>query len=183
MQIKLRPEISSYVAVSIDGYIAKKNDDLSWLEEVQVLNKDYYGYKKYIDSIDAMVIGRNTYNKAINSGKWPYKGKRVIVLSNTLSTAHSNVEIFQGDIAQLIQKLHLEEIKHISIDGGITFSEFLNKKMIDQITLLVIPVILGAGVPLFNKIQAELPCRLISSNIYESGLVILNYELIKDSLD
>ncbi len=99
------------------------------------------------------------------------------MLSKTLTSVKSSAELFKGNIKQLAEKLYAEEIKHVYVDGGMTACQFLNEKMIDQMTLSLIPVILGAGIPLFSHIDTELNYRLISSQSYSCGLVQLVYEV------
>jgi GrpB-like predicted nucleotidyltransferase (UPF0157 family)/dihydrofolate reductase/GNAT superfamily N-acetyltransferase len=171
-----RPKISIYIAISIDGYIARKDGGLDWLDRVGGFDEDY-GFQKLLNSIDALIIGRKTYEVATTVPD-PYPGKRVVVLSNSLNSVRKDMELFRGDLAQLASQLHSDGIKHIWIDGGVTISQFLDLQIVDSMTLSVIPVILGAGMPLFNAIGKELPCRLVSSQSYPSGLVQLNYEMI-----
>ena len=173
-----RPHISIYIATSIDGYIARKDNSLDWLDRVGGFDEDY-GFKKLLDSIDALIIGRKTYEIATTVPD-PYPGKRVVVLSNSLHSVREGMELFRGDLAQLTSQLHSDGIKHVWIDGGVTISQFLDLQMVDSMTLSVIPVILGSGMPLFSAIGTELPCRLISSQSYPSGLVQLNYEIVKE---
>ncbi|OJU79980.1 MAG: hypothetical protein BGO10_01405 [Chlamydia sp. 32-24] len=175
---KNRPKISIYIATSIDGYIARKDGSLDWLDRVGGFDEDY-GFKKLLDSIDAVILGRKTYEVAAPVPDWPYKGKRLFVLSHSLKNVREGVELFQGDLTQLISQLYLDGIKHIWIDGGATISQFLNLGMVDSMILSVIPVLLGEGIPLFHAIGKELPCRLVSSHSYPSGLVQSNYEIVK----
>lgn len=172
-----RPRISVYIATSIDGYIARKDGSLDWLDRVGGFEEDY-GFKSLLDSIDALIIGRKTYAVA-STVPDPYPGKRVIVLSSTLTSVKKGMELYQGDLTELTLKLHKEGVKHIWVDGGTTISQFLSSQMVDTMTLSIIPVILGAGIPLFNVLNREIPCRLISSKSYPSGLVQVNYEVIK----
>ena len=174
---KKRPQISIYIATSIDGYIARKDGNLDWLDRVGGFDEDY-GFQKLLDSIDALIIGRKTYEIATTVPD-PYPGKRVVVLSNSLHSVREGMELFRGDLTQLASQLHSDGVKHVWIDGGVTISQFLDLQMVDSMTLSVIPVILGSGMPLFSAIGTELPCRLISSQSYPSGLVQLNYEIVK----
>ncbi|WP_068471067.1 dihydrofolate reductase family protein [Candidatus Protochlamydia phocaeensis] len=175
---KKRPLISIYIATSIDGYIARKDDSLDWLDRVGGFNEDY-GFQKLLDSIDAVILGRKTYEIAASVPDWPYKGKKIVVLSKSLKTVREEAELFQGDLTQLVSHLDSDGIKHVWIDGGLTISQFLNLQMVDFMTLSVIPVLLGEGIPLFNSIAKELSCRLVSSQSYPSGLVQLHYEIVK----
>lgn len=170
-----RPKISIYIAASIDGYIARKDNSLDWMDRVGGFDEDY-GFKKFLDSVDSLIIGRKTYEVATTVPD-PYPGKRVVVLSNSLESVREGMELYRGDLAQLAAKLHAEGARHVWIDGGVTISQFLAAQMVDTMTLSVIPILLGDGLPLFNVIGKEIPCRLIASRGYESGLVQLNYEI------
>jgi dihydrofolate reductase len=177
MNKKKRPKISVYIALSIDGYIARKDDSLDWLDRVGGFDEDY-GFQKLLDSIDALIIGRKTYAIA-STVPDPYPGKRVVVLSNSLDSVKAGMELYRGDLEVLAEKLHREGIKHIWIDGGSTISQFLSLQLVDEMTLSIIPIVLGSGIPLFHAMGKEIPCRLLSSQSYRSGLVQQHYEIIK----
>ena len=177
-----RPKISVYIAMSMDGYIARKDGGLDWLDRVHFAsdgpNEDY-GHGPFIGSIDALILGRKTYETVAAFPDWPYKGKRVVVLSDSLQSVKPEAELFSGELTRLASKLHAEGIQHIWVDGGLTISRFLASQMVDSLTISLIPVILGSGIPLFNKIDKEIACRFVSSRSFPSGLTQLNYE-IKD---
>lgn len=182
MSITARPKVSIYIATSIDGYIAKKDDGLDWLENFSPpadnLNEDYE-HQEFMSTIDTLVMGKNTYKIASSVDEWPYQGKRVIVLSSTLNSVCKQAELFNGDIINLTKKLYSEGVKHIYADGGLTISQFLNAGFLDQLIISIIPVILGSGIPLFNNLLQESWCQLISSKAYANGLVQLNYEVVR----
>lgn len=180
MTKKERPQISIYIAMSIDGYIARKNGGLDWLEYGHIGDEDY-GFKEFISSIDALVLGRNTYEVVSSFDKWPYEGKKVIVLSHTLNEVREEATLFCGQLPDLISMLHSEGIKRVWIDGGITVSKFLEAGLVDDITISVIAMVLGSGIPLFSTMSQEHKCRLISTQSYPSGLVQLKYEVAHDS--
>jgi dihydrofolate reductase len=173
-----RPKISVYIAASIDGYIARKDGGIDWLEYGHIGDEDY-GFKKFIDSIDVLVLGRNTYEVVSGFEEWPYKGKRVIVLSNTLEEVREEAELFCGQLTDLTSMLHFEGIQHIWVDGGITVSKFLEAGLVDEITISIIATVLGSGIPLFSTMNREYKCHLISTQSYPSGLVQLKYEVVK----
>lgn len=179
MSITQRPKISIYIASSIDGYIARKDGSIDWLEYGHVGDEDY-GFKKFINNIDALVLGRNTYEVVSGFDEWPYKGKRVIVLSHTLKKVRKEAELFCGQLSHLASLLYSDGIKHVWVDGGITVSKFLEAGLVDDITISVISVVLGSGIPLFSTMDKEHKCRLISTQSYPSGLVQLKYELVKE---
>jgi dihydrofolate reductase len=173
-----RPKISIYIAMSIDGYIARKDGNLDWLMHGHTGDEDY-GFKKFINSVDALVLGRNTYQVVSGFDEWPYKGKRVIVLSNTLQEVRKEAELYGGQLNHLAHQLHSEGIKHVWVDGGITVSKFLEAGLVDHITISIISVFLGSGIPLFRAMDKEQTCRLESTQAYPSGLVQLKYDVVK----
>jgi len=173
-----KPKISVYIATSIDGYIAQEDGGLDWLERTPTPNEDF-GFKEFMNSIDVLVMGRKTYEIVSGFGEWPYQGKRVVVISQTLDAVREEAELFSGDIQNLVSNLHGEGIKHIYVDGGVTISKFLEAGMVDQMIITVIPIILGKGIRLFNPMDKEHDCKLISAKPYPSGLVQLHYELKK----
>lgn len=173
-----RPKVSIYIAQSIDGYIARKDGNLDWLHYGHAGDEDY-GFKKFINSIDTLILGRNTYEVVAGFDEWPYKGKRVIVLSHTLKEVRKEAELFSGHLPDLLTKLHAENSKHIWVDGGITASKFLEAGLVDELTISIIAMVLGTGIRLFSTMNQEHKCRLLSSQSYPSGLVQIKYEILK----
>ncbi len=172
-----RPKVSIYIGSSIDGYIARKDGNLDWLHYGHTGDEDY-GFKKFISTIDAVVMGRNTYEVVANFDEWAYKNKRVIILSTTLTKVRNEAELFSGELTELLAKLYAENIKHVWIDGGITVSRFLEAGLVDDITVSIIAMVLGSGIPLFNTMNQEQKCHLVSTQSYPSGLVQLKYEVL-----
>lgn len=168
-----------YIAMSIDGYIARKDGGLDWLEYGHTGDEDY-GFKKFMNGIDALILGRNTYEVVSGFDKWPYGGKRVIILSYTLNKVRKEAELFCGQLHDLASTLFHEGIKHVWVDGGITVSKFLEAGLVDDITISIIAVVLGSGIPLFRTINRENQCRLTSTQSYPSGLVQLKYQIAHD---
>lgn len=175
-----RPKISIYIAQSIDGYIARKNGEIDWLEYGHPGGDEDYGFKKFINDIDTLILGRNTYETVCGFRRWPYKGKRVVVLSNTLIRVREEAELFCGQLTDLTSKLGYEGVKHVWVDGGITLSKFLEANLVDDITISVIAMVLGSGIPLFSPMTREHKCRLVSTQSYPSGLIQLKYEILKN---
>lgn len=103
----------------------------------------------------------------------------LIVLSTTLKGVRKEAELFWGDLTELLSKLHSENIKHVWVDGGITASKFLEANLVDELTISVIAMVLGAGIPLFSVMDREHKCRLVASQAYPSGLVQSKYKMIK----
>lgn len=176
MTQKNRPKISIYIAMSIDGYIARNDGNLDWLQYGHTGDEDY-GFKKFINDIDAIVLGRKTYEVVSAFAEWPYKAKKVIVLSKSLKTVREEAELFSGHPSDLSRKLHSMGFKHVWVDGGVTVSKFLEAGLVDDITISIIAMVLGTGIPLFSIMDKEHQCRLISTQSYPSGLVQLKYAL------
>lgn len=171
-----RPKVSIYIASSIDGYIARKDGNLDWLNYGHIGDEDY-GFKQFMSSIDAVIMGKNTYEVVAGFDEWAYKDKKVIVLSHTLTEVRKEAELFCGQLVELLAKLHSEGIKHIWVDGGITASKFLEAGLVDAITISIIAMVLGSGIPLFSTMDREHNCHLLSTQSYPSGLVQLKYEV------
>lgn len=171
-----RPRISVFIAASIDGYIARENGDLDWLENIPSEEGEDYGYKAFIATVDVILMGRKTYEKVAGFQEWPYTGKRLIVLSDTLEAVKEEAELYSGSIDALLSRLDREGVKHAYVDGGITISKFLEKGIVDHLTLTIIPILLGQGIPLFHSMDRESSLKLESAHSYPNGLVQLRYE-------
>ncbi len=176
-----RPKISIYISSSIDGFIAREDGSLDWLDSVGGSDEDY-GFKRFLTGIDAVIMGRKTYevaSSAYGTTMWPYTGKKMFILSQTLQNVIPEAELFSGDIGRLLQRLHVEGVGTIWIDGGKTISQFLRLGLVDEMILSIIPHLLGSGIPLFT-IGKEMPCQLLSARSYPSGLVQMHYALTKE---
>ncbi len=167
-----------YISCSLDGFIAKPNDDLSFLEKVQVEGEDY-GYYDFISTVDAVIVGRKTYDWVIGQGyEFPHKDKESYIITRELKPKEGNVTFYNADLKSLVAKLKSETGKNIFCDGGSAVANMLLKlKLIDEIILSVIPVILGDGIPLFEKGIPEKELELISSKSFKTGLVQLHYKV------
>ena len=174
---------SVFIAVSIDGCIARADGSLDWLDAVQRKDQDY-GYQDFADSVDAVVFGRTTFEVALGFG-WPYAGKRAVVLTRRPLPDGAGVEAFSGDVRDLAARL--AGCQRVYVDGGQVIRAFLAADLIDDMTLSVIPVLLGDGIRLFAPAHtmpaAEAPAapargawRLTASETFDSGLVQLRYQ-------
>ena len=170
-----RPKVSAYIATSMDGYIARIDGNLDWLNNIEQVPNEDYGFHAFMATIDCMVMGRGTYEVASSVENWPYIGKRVVVLSNTLTSVRKDAELSCGDIHTVVSRLNADGIKHIYVDGGKTISQFLNTCMVDEIIITVVPIVLGSGIPLFSNVNTDVKCELVSAQSYANGLVQLKY--------
>lgn len=171
---------SVYIATSMDGYIARSNGDLDWLIPRQPVGNDGdYGYQAFIDTVDVIVMGRNTYEQGLAFEQWPYTGKRVVVLSSTLSEIPAQlqpeVELHNREPAELVGILAERGAQHLYIDGGKTIQRFLQADLIDELIITRVPVLIGEGAPLFGPLQQDIELQHISTRAFENGMVQSRY--------
>jgi len=169
-----------YIACSLDGFIARENAALDWLPGSDGSSGDEdYGYHAFYDSVDAIVMGRNTYEFVSGIEPWPYVGKRVIVLSSKYKRDETliaeGVEGISSSPDELIQQLISENVKHLYIDGGKTIQGFLRAGAIDEMTITRVPVLIGSGIPLFGSLTGDLHFKHISTRSFENGFVQSTY--------
>jgi dihydrofolate reductase len=166
-----------YIAMSLDGCIAKNDGDISFLSVVERAGEDY-GYNKFLKSVDTVIMGRKTYDKVLSYGiDFPHRDRKCYVLSRHRTGSDENVEFYSGEIKQLITSLRQSNGKNIFIDGGAeTVSQLMKYNLIDQYIISVIPYLLGSGIPLFKPGIPGQKLKLIHHITFPSGLVQLWYE-------
>jgi len=171
----VNPRCSVFIATSLDGFIAEDDGALDFLAVVEDPTTDY-GYGEFIASVDAVVMGRATYEVGLGFAAWPYGGQRVVVLTSGSPQESANGEEFSSDDpATLVARLGAEGVRRIYVDGGATIRSFLAAGLIDDIVISVVPRILGRGIPLFGLGIPSLDLRLESSETFDTGLVQLRY--------
>lgn len=170
-----------YIAQSLDGFIATEDHDINWLSVVERDGEDY-GYEAFVDTVDTVFMGRRTYEKVLSFGiEFPHKGRNCYVLSTSRTGSDENVTFFSGDLKALIQDIKKKDGKNIFIDGGAeVVRAFRSLDLIDEFVISIIPIMLGKGIRLFKETDAMSRLKLISSQAFESGLVQLKYEYIRD---
>lgn len=165
-----------YIACSVDGYIAKTNDDLSFLSMVEKEGEDY-GYSEFTKTIDTIILGRNTYNWVTRNVPTHYGDKRTIVITHEQKPAEGNVSFYSGSLSDLVHQLKQEPGKNIFCDGGAQIiKQLLLDDLIDEFTISLIPVLLGEGTRLFADGRPEHRLQLESSKSFDTGLVQLFYK-------
>ena len=174
---------SVFIATSLDGFIARPNGDLDWLTGGSGAEEsEDYGYKEFIDSVDTLVMGRNTYELALTFGEWPYSNKQVVVLSSgspaiPTHLAKSVVVVAQPPTA-LVQQLAAKGARHLYIDGGKTIQGFLRAGLIDEMTITTIPILIGEGIPLFGALEHDVKLQHLATRAYASGFVQSKYSVV-----
>ena len=172
-------KISLFIAMSLDGYIAKPNDDLSFLKLVEKEGEDY-GYAEFTYKIDTIIIGRKTYDYVVNEiGASHYdNGQRdIYVITRTERPQVGRTTFYTGNITELVKQLKSENGSNIYCDGGAeVINELLKHNLIDEFIISVIPVLLGNGTRLFKDGRPEEVLEFITANTFESGLAQLHYK-------
>jgi dihydrofolate reductase len=173
---------SVFVAASLDGYIARLNGDLGWLTNTAAANPgEDYGYKEFFDTVDTVVLGRKTYEFVLSINEWPYADKKTIVLSREGGKVPGNlandVKVMSGPPADLVRSLETEGVHHIYVDGGKTIQGFLNAGQINEMTITIIPVLIGEGIPLFGKLDRDMKLLHIETILYRNSLLQTKYQV------
>ena len=159
-------QCSVYIAVSLDGYIAREDGDINWLHNPLYTTDDGsdFGYSTFIAGIDTLVMGRKTFEKVLTFGEWPYGALPVVVLSTRqIPIPHAltdKVRTMQYEPADLVAHLEGEGVTHIYVDGGQTIQRFLQAGLITDMTLTIIPILLGNGIPLYRSLTSEVHASL-----------------------
>jgi dihydrofolate reductase len=174
---------SVFIGTSVDGFIARPNGALDFLP---VDGGEPHGYTEFFASIDALVIGRNTYEIVLAFPEWPYGDKRVIVLSSRsldfsklrAANPHANIEQMSGEPKAIVAQLESRGIRHAYIDGGITVQQFLRAGLIQRLTITRVPVLIGQGIPLFGTLPRDILLKHVATQSYASGLVKTEYEVL-----
>ena len=180
-------KVSVYIATSLDGFIARKRGELDWLpgsdgEPVLDSEGDDFGYSEFMESVDALVMGRNTFETVLSFGAWPYE-KRVIVLSRSLQQLPDNlpntVELRCCDPQQITDELRESGVRGLYIDGGKTIQQFLNAGLIDELIISQVPVLIGSGIPLFGPLSMDVKLIHLQTTSFKNGFVQSTYQVIK----
>ena len=171
--------VSVFVGASVDGFIARLNHDLDFLPPG---GGEPHGYDEFIASVDAIVIGRRTFEKVLTLGPWAYGAKRVVVLSSRpvdLSAAAGGVvEQMAGPEAEIVARLAASGASNLYVDGGITIQRFLRAGLVQRIIITRVPVLIGEGIPLFGSLKHDVRLRHVATRHFPSGLVQSEYEVV-----
>ncbi|MBI3450130.1 MAG: dihydrofolate reductase [Acidobacteria bacterium] len=171
-------KISVFVGVSVDGFIARRDGSFDFLPEG---GGEPHGYEEFMATVDALVVGRKTFETVLTLGVWPYAGKRVVVLSSRpmdVAAARGPVEQMSGTPAEIGARLAASGAKHLYVDGGITIQGFLRAGLIQRLVITRVPVLIGQGIPLFGSLLRDVRLRHVATKAYASGLVQSEYYVI-----
>lgn len=171
--------VSVFVGASVDGFIARSNHELDWLPAD---GGEPHGYEAFLASVDALVIGRKTFEKVLTFTPWPYGSKRVVVLSHQvldLSNAVGGVvEQMSGSPAEIVKRLSSSGATNLYIDGGNTIQGFLRAGLVDRLIITRVPVLIGEGIPLFGSLSQDVRLDHVATRSFPSGLVQSEYKVL-----
>src|SRR6202158_2950350 len=164
--------VSVFVGTSLDGFIARSNGSFDFLPAG---GGEPHGYDEFIATVDALVIGRNTFETVLSLPTWPYGQKRVVALSSRpldfSAVGEGIVEQMEGSPAEIVAKPAAGGTHHLYVDGGITIQRFLRAGLVQRLPINRVPVLIGDGIPLFGTLPHDLQFRHIATQQYPSGLV------------
>jgi dihydrofolate reductase len=164
---------AAYIGTSLDGFIARKDGDIDWL--IQFENQEVnQNYEEFISVIDAIVIGRGTFEKVLTFSSWPYM-KKVFVLSNHIkqipNSIKEKVTILSMEPKEVLNYLSDKGFSNIYVDGGKVIQSFLKENLIDELIITRVPILIGSGIPLFGELDNDLQFKHVQTNVYSNGLV------------
>lgn len=170
-------KLSVFCGVSVDGFLARPNHALDFLDAG---GQESHGFEEFYKSVDVLVIGRRTYEVVLTFGDWPYGKKPVIVLSShplDFSKVKGGiVEQMTGEPVEIVKQIKSRGFEHAYIDGGVTIQKFLASGCIDRLVITRVPVLIGAGIPLFGAVPRDIRLRHVETRCYTGGLVQSEYE-------
>lgn len=184
LNVMLRKNMNNYVyiAQSLDGFIAGPNGELDWLENIENPEQSDFGFSAFMSTVDALVMGKNTFEKVFSFGMWSYE-KPVFVASSSLSALPSTLEgkafLLKGAPKSMITELNKKGYANLYIDGGALTQSFLKEDLIDELIITTIPILLGEGISLFGYLPKQVHLKLAESEVLLNQLVKTRYKIKK----
>jgi dihydrofolate reductase len=174
---------SAFIATSLDGFIAREDGGLDWLPIGETGSEDGdFGYGEFIATVDALVMGRNTYDAVLEFENWPYGETNVVVVTSRPGDPppghESTVEFVSGEPAEVAARLAERGVEHAYVDGGKTIQHWMDAGLIQRLIITRVPVLLGTGIPLFGPLPHDIKLEHVSTRDYSNGLVQSEYRVI-----
>jgi len=170
--------LSLFIATTLDGYIAKPNDDLSFLKLVEKEGEDY-GYAKFTATIDTIIVGRKTYDwvaQRIGTSHYDNGERNVYVITRTEKPPLGNTKFYSGNLTELVRQLKSQQGNNIYCDGGAEIiNELLKNDLIDEFVISIVPILVGNGTRLFKDGRPEQQVELLTVKSFDTGLTQLHY--------
>jgi dihydrofolate reductase len=184
MGVKMKTSV--FVGVSVDGFIARANGELDFLDAG---GNEAHGYEEFIATVDTIVMGRKTFETVLGFGGWPFAEKPVVILSSqplelsTVARRGGRVEQMTGPAADIAAALSGRGAQHVYVDGGVTIQGFLRAGLVSRLIITRVPVLIGSGIPLFGSLVGDVPLRHVGTKAYRGGLVQTEYEVVNSAGD
>lgn len=175
---------SVFIATSLDGFISRDDGSIDWLMKVNSLvpEGEDGGYKSFISSVDGLVMGRNSFEQVLSFDEWPYGNLPVVVISSNSINIPKHLQKCVSSSSErpsaLVQRLAKKGMKHLYIDGGITIQKFIIENLIDELTITVIPILLGSGRSLFGPLKHDIELELLETKNIGCSVVQLKYRIM-----
>ncbi len=168
-----------FIATSLDGFISDRKGEIDWLHSIPNPEQNDMGYAEFISQIDAILMGRNTFETICSFGiEWPYS-KPVFVLSKSLDSLpeeySDKASLVKGSLSMILASIHEKGYYQLYIDGGKTIQYFLQEDLIDEMTISIIPVLLGGGIHLFGKLSHKIEFECKRSRLFLDQIVQNHY--------
>ena len=176
---------SVFIATSLDGFISRTDGSIGWLDDAnsRVPEGEDCGYQQFMSTVDALVMGRHTFELALSFSAWPYGETPVFVLSSRMRSLPGDVPktvlLSNEAPAALVGRLSGRGMRHLYIDGGLTIQRFLSDALIDEITITKVPILIGSGRPLFGPLSGDVRLEHISTRAYDFGFVQSKYRVAR----
>jgi dihydrofolate reductase len=171
--------VTVFVGASVDGFIARPDGALDFLPAD---GGEPHGFEELMQRVDALVMGRKTYETVLGFGAWPYGPKRVVVLSRRpidfSALQDARVERMSGTPARIVARLAKSGARELYVDGGLTIQAFLRAGLVDRLVVTRVPVLIGQGIPLFGSLPRDIGLRHVATRSFPSGLVQSEYECL-----
>lgn len=180
-QNNLKSKVSVFIGTSLDGFIARTDGNLDWMQESgnEGASGDY-GYEAFMARIDAIVMGRKTFEKVLSFDAWPYQ-KPVFVLTNRhfkiQAELSDKIETMAGTPREVVDRLAKRGLLHLYVDGGQTIQGFLSAGLVDELIISQLPILIGNGIPLFGPLPADIRLRHLDTHTFPGGMVQSTYRV------
>ncbi len=170
-----------FIATSLDGFIARPDGSLDWLNDAAAGGDDY-GFAAFMDSVDALVMGRNTFEFVLTTGAWAYGETPVIVLTHRELVLPAGlpgrVETRNASPEALAKELSARDITSVYVDGGSTIQSFIRAGLVNRIIITRIPILIGSGIPLFGALDTDLQLELVRVDSYPNSWTQVEYAVV-----
>lgn len=173
-------QASAFIATSLDGFIARPDHSIDWLEDTSSDATEDYGYEDFVKTVSSVVMGRKTFQKIMTFPEWPFQSQRVIVLSSTMQSIPDSladqVQLFNGSAEELTTLLEAEGDSHIYVDGSRAIQSFIAAGLLTDITVTTVPLLIGEGISLFGgPLPKDVKLTHVATRAFQNGFVQTHY--------